>query len=71
MLWRIAQANELDQPKTAIAAIAELNKVDLAFRDMETSANQQQAPIIILNQESLPRTALDGEVSNGNSTNGN
>jgi hypothetical protein len=59
MLWRIAQANEHDQPKTSIAAIAELNKVDIAFREMETSANRQQAPIIIMNQESLPRTALD------------
>ncbi|GAG79689.1 unnamed protein product, partial [marine sediment metagenome] len=64
MLWRIALANELDQPKTSIAAIAELNKVDLAFREMETGASQK-APVVIINQEALPRTVLDGNSTNG------
>jgi hypothetical protein len=55
MLWRIATDNEQVAPKTAIAAIAEINK-------MEGVGLQNQAPAqttIIINQETLPKTALD------------
>ena len=63
MLWRIATDNESKAPRTAIAALAELNKVDLAYKEMQTGANQK-SPIVVINQETLPRTVLDGDSQN-------
>jgi len=61
MLWRIAKANEHDQPRVTISAIAELNKVEIALKESNASSDQQKAPIVVINQELLPRTNLDGD----------
>ena len=66
MLWRIAAAEELVDPKTAIKAVEALNK--MTFQDQERKnataghAGQQAAPAVVINinQELLPRGTLDG-----------
>ena len=64
MLWRIARLNELDQPKTSIAALAELNRMDTQLQhDLQQSGtNQPQTLTIEINQKMLPRTALDCDI---------
>ena len=61
MLWRIARAEEKINPRTAISAVAELNKQDMALTAAEGPAKATQT-IIHINQTVLPRGALDEEV---------
>jgi len=57
-LWRIALDNEEDEPKTAISAIAELNRMTLAdYTQKQTNA--PQTTTIIINQNILPKGPLD------------
>jgi FixJ family two-component response regulator len=64
MLWRIAVAEEKIDPKTSIKAVAELNK--MAYQEWESKnpnaggQKQQVAVQININQQQLPRGALDG-----------
>jgi len=58
MLWRIAKDTEQNQPRTAITAVDTLNKMTLAA--YEQKANNQSPTINIqINQQNLPKTALD------------
>ena len=59
MLWRIAQREEDPAPRTAIAAISELNKFDLAQNPAEQT--RTGTTIIQINQQVLPRGKLDEE----------
>ena len=56
MLWRIAVDNEIPSPKTAISAVVELNR--MAGVGQANAAPAQTT--IIINQEAMPRTTLDG-----------
>ena len=56
MLWRIATDNEVPAPKTAIAAVVELNR--MAGVGQANAAPAQTT--IIINQDAMPRTTLDG-----------
>lgn len=62
MLWRIAQDNELLQPKTSIAAVESLNK--MTFKEWEQknpqNNNNNQGSTTIIIGDSMPRTVLDG-----------
>lgn len=59
MLWRIARANEDGEPNVTIQAVKELNKIDGAY---PVQAIQPPATVnVTINQEAMPRTALDGE----------
>lgn len=62
LLWRIARDNEKIEPRTSIAAIAELNRTDPEVVRITAPANQQQSGaqvVIIMDNNSLPATALD------------
>lgn len=56
-LWRIFNDCEIEEPKTAIAAIAELNKMTGAYPTQDK--NPTGAVTIIINQQLLPKGALD------------
>jgi DNA-binding transcriptional regulator YiaG len=60
MLWRIARANEGIEPKTSISALGELNKMTMTDYDRKNANTSNQPITIIINQDQLPRTALDG-----------
>lgn len=67
MLWRIATKNELIDPALTIKAVHELNA--MTYKDWEkdgvTGPKAGNAPAqvsIIINQDQLPRTTLDGEL---------
>lgn len=63
ILWRIAVDNEEDNPRIAIAAVAELNRMDMVQHQIESTPNPNgPAPMvnITINQDQLPRTTLDG-----------
>jgi len=60
MLWRIAQREEIDGPKTAISALAELNRSDTALQPLEQGRSGGQT-VITINQNILPRGKLDEE----------
>ena len=55
MLWRIAIDNEKTDPKEATKAMAEMNRME-AEKNGKTRPNIE----IIINNEMLPRTSLDG-----------
>ena len=55
MLWRIAVDNEKGDPKEATKAIAELNRMEQSARGLNGNSIN-----IIINNEVLPRGALDG-----------
>ena len=57
MLWRIAATNELQDPATAITAVKELNKLDGAYPQASYNPNPQVT--IVINQDQMPKTALD------------
>ena len=62
MLWRIARDSEQDQPKTAIQALAELNRMDTTDFERQNPINDpanQQPQVVIINQALLPKTELD------------
>ncbi len=56
VLWRIVVDNEVHDPNIAIQALKELNKVEGAY---PTQAPTPPQVNIVINQEQLPRTALD------------
>ena len=58
MLWRIARANEADDPRVAISALSELGKGDDQPSDLLSKGGTTQ---IIINTQQLPRGALDGD----------
>lgn len=60
MLWRIACDNEIENPKVAIAAIAEMNKVDYQKACLEKGVTGAGTVEIVINANQLPRGALDG-----------
>ena len=60
MLWRIAQKEEENSPKTAISAISELNRTDTTLQPLEQGRSTGQTTITI-NQQILPRGKLDEE----------
>ena len=57
MLWRISQNTEAKQPKVAISALAELNKMDNIGK--EALANTTSGDINITINQQLSRTSLD------------
>ena len=63
MLWRIAAKEELTDPKTSIKAISELNKMHFQSEQLRNPAaggqQPQQQVTININQQVLPRGALD------------
>jgi len=59
MLWRIAIDAEEANPRTAIAAVGELNKMKALGYAQQQAGNYNTPVTIIINQESMPRTALD------------
>lgn len=61
MLWRMAITNEQERPTVSKECIAELNRMDGAVQSLEMAkqGNNNQVQIII-NNEILPRGALDG-----------
>lgn len=54
MLWEIAQDNQQLEPKTTIAAIAEMNKIDGIGKDKQDTKVE-----ITLNQTMFPKGPLD------------
>jgi hypothetical protein len=60
MLSRIAQRAEQKDPKTAIVAIAELNKMGVTEFTQENDDNGPQQVNITINNNHFPRTELDG-----------
>jgi len=63
MLWRIAEANEQDDPRCAISAIAELNRMHHNDRQLEallTSGVGSNRIEIVVSSPALARTTLDG-----------
>lgn len=61
LLWRMAVKNEDERPTVAKECVAELNKMDKLEHDIEfgKQGNNNQVNIFI-NQEQLPKGALDG-----------
>ena len=60
MLWRIAQDNELDSPRTAITAIEAINRMDLAHYDQQRDEMGNTPMVnITINAAELPQTVLD------------
>lgn len=61
MLWRIAQDNEQVDPKVSISSLAELNKMHHQEKALAQKLQETKAPqtVININQELLPRGALD------------
>jgi hypothetical protein len=57
MLWEMAVDNQHDDPRTAIAALQELNKMAGTY----PNSNESNPNInITINADQLPRTVLDG-----------
>ena len=59
MLWRISVDNEKEQPKVAVSAIGEMNKMTMSDYDRKAAGNTNAPQVIIINNQ-LTRTALDG-----------
>jgi len=62
MLWRIADRNEEEDPRCAISAIAELNKMDnnaLQLEAMKSAGTGSGRVEIIVQSPALVRTVLD------------
>ena len=57
MLWRVAVDNEQTKPSVAISAITELNR--MTGVGQPESAATGQAPVVVINQQLLPKGALD------------
>lgn len=57
MAWRIATANEHNQPKTSLAALETMNKMDAIAR--EAKNNSSGNVTVIINQQQMPKGALD------------
>ncbi len=57
MAWRIATANEHNQPKTALAALETMNKMDAIARDAKNNSSGNVT--VIINQQQMPKGALD------------
>ena len=55
ILWRVALASEERAPKTTIAAVSELNRMDGTGID----SNRPAATTIVINQTLFPKGALD------------
>jgi hypothetical protein len=58
ILYRIITDNEEKQPKVAISAISEINKMDMNEHLVKTGTAPGQVTIII-NENTFPRTILD------------
>lgn len=61
VLHRIVVRNEEKQPKIAIQAIAEINRMDKALMAANNPNSNQQPTqtVIVINQDQMPRTPLD------------
>lgn len=63
MLWRMAQADEKLDPKTAIKALAELNKMHYQTKQLDQALTTPNAPAaqvhIHIDQNLMPRGNLD------------
>lgn len=61
MLWRMALTNEEERPTVSKECIAELNRMDNAAKQIELGKQGNNNTVnIIINNETLPRGALDG-----------
>lgn len=63
MLWRIAEASEEDDPRCAISAIAELNRMHHNERQLQALLTQgvgSNRIEIVVSSPALARTTLDG-----------
>lgn len=63
MLWRIAEANEEDDPRCAISAIAEINRMSHNERQLQallTNGAGTNRIEIVVQSPALARTTLDG-----------
>jgi hypothetical protein len=60
MLWRIAVDAETDDPRTAIQALAEINRMDMNTHAIESGTAGSTTVNVVINQDQLPRTTLDG-----------
>lgn len=60
-LWRIAQRNEITDPRVAISALAELNRMTHQERLLEEGNNGGNGNVVqvVINNEHFPRGALD------------
>ena len=58
MLWRIARNSELDDPRTSIAALAEINRMN-QHNDNPAQQNSSGGVTIVINPNQFPRGALD------------
>jgi len=60
-LWRIALANELKDPRVAISAVAEINKMTHQDKALELGGNSLGGNVvqIVINNDNFPRGALD------------
>ena len=60
LLWRVAVDNRDSDPRTAIAAVAEINRMDMNTHTRATGAGGPTTVNVVINQDQLPRTSLDG-----------
>jgi len=60
ILNRIAVRNEEEQPKVAMLAISEMNKMDVNAHNAEIGKGGPTQVSIIINQSHMPKTVLDG-----------
>ena len=58
MLWRIAHNNEVTHPRTSIAALAEINRMN-QHNDNPAQQNGSGGVTIVINPNQFPRGALD------------
>lgn len=60
-LWRIAMRNELEDPRTAIAAVAEINKMTHQDKQLELGSAGLGGNVVqvVINNEQFPRGILD------------
>ena len=59
MLWRIAQKNEDPDPRTAISAISELNRMHFQAETINQGGITGNVVQIVINNDNFPRGALD------------
>lgn len=66
MLWRIAAREEINNPKTSITALGELNKMHNFAKQLDQNAELANSPnskaptvIVNINQATMPKGSLD------------
>ena len=59
MLWSIARLNEKLEPKIAILAVTEMNRMKIAKERLKLDMGGTPNIVININQDQMPRTVLD------------